>query len=177
MQEAAEHDEARQFILSTVPFLVEHSRIVDREDMTMKAEDFDSRHKTLRASLDEHTAMLKNSVPFWEKFNSNSKDLEEWLYAVNSDLESDKVQFGNATITEQSLKFCQGLQVDINARNPDLMGVVMLGEELSKYVVPEDLEFVCSYVQNLQMKEEHVNKETVEKTELLEERLKSWRVS
>ena len=175
-EETKEHEEARLFILSTVPFLVEHSRIADRESMTTMAEDFSVRHRKLQDNLEAHTAMLKNSVPFWEKFNLNSKDLELWLQNVNSDLGSEKVQFGNATETEQSLKFCQGLQIDINTRNPDLVDMVLLGEELAKFVVPEDLEFVSTFVQKLRKEEELISKETMEKTELLEERLKSWRV-
>jgi len=145
--------------------------------MTTRAEDFSSRHRKLQDSLEAHTAMLKHSIPFWEKFNSNSKDLADWLQNVNSDLESERVQFGNATETEQSLKFCQSLQVDINAHNPDVIDMALLGEQLAKFVVPEDLEFVSSFVQKLQKEEEQVNKETMEKTELLEERLKSWKVS
>ena len=172
-----DHEEAREFIVSTISFLVEHSRSADREGMAVKAEDFNSRYRKIRDSLEAHTAMLRNSIPFWEKFNCNSSDLQKWLDGVSTDLLSDRVQFGNATVTEQSLLFCQEIQVDINSRNPDLVDMVLLGEELAKYVVPEDLEFITGFVQRLQNNEECVTKETVEKTELLEERLKSWRVS
>lgn len=177
LYETVDHEQPRLFILSTVPFLVEHSRMADREDMKLKAEEFDSRHRQLQCSLESHTAMLKDSVPFWERFNTDSKSLEEWLGKVNMDLGSDNVQFGSAAVTEQSLLFCQGLQMDINSHDPHMRGVVVLGEELAKYVVPEDLEFVREWVERLKKGEEHVAKETTEKAELLEERLKSWRVS
>ena len=51
-----------------------------------------------------------------------------------------------------------------------------LGETLARYVIPEDLEFVMEMVTQLTTGEEHVTRETDEKTELLEERMKSWRV-
>ena len=85
--------------------------------MTTIAVDISARHRMLQDNLEAHMAMLKNSIPFWEKFNLKTKDLELWLQNMNSDLRSEKVQFGNATETEQSLKFCQGLQIDINTRN------------------------------------------------------------
>ena len=76
LEETKEHKETRLFILSTVPFLVEHSRIADREGMTTMAEDFSVRYRKLQDNLEGHTTMLKNSVPFWKKFNLNSKDLQ-----------------------------------------------------------------------------------------------------
>ena len=51
-----------------------------------------------------------------------------------------------------------------------------LGETLAKYVIPEDQDFVMEWVERLNKGEEHVARETDEKTELLEERMKSWRV-
>ena len=64
MEETKEHEEARLFILSTVPFLVEHSHIADREGMTTMAEDFSARHRKLQDNLEADMAMLKNSIPF-----------------------------------------------------------------------------------------------------------------
>ena len=95
---------------------------------------------------------------------------------MKSDLGSERVQFGNATETEQSLKCCQCLQININTCNPDLVDMVFLGEELAKFVVPEDMEFVSTFVQKLRKEEELIFKEMMEKTELFKERLKSWRV-
>ena len=106
-----EHEEACQFIQTTVPFLVEHARKDDREDMKLKAEEFDQRYSTLKTSLTSHVTMLKESVPFWKQFNANISDLSGWLDRVNQDLVSDNVQFGNAIATEKSLLFCQALQV------------------------------------------------------------------
>ena len=45
MEQVLEHDEPRVFLLDTVPYLVEHSRKSEREDMKLKAEDFDQRCK------------------------------------------------------------------------------------------------------------------------------------
>ena len=111
LTQVSEHAEAREFLQSTVPFLVEHSRKPEREDMKLKANEFDQRYQDLQASLDSHVTMLKDSVPFWKQFNENVSDLSGWLKRVNGDLGSDKVQFGNAIATEKSLLFCQGLQV------------------------------------------------------------------
>lgn len=160
-----------------MPYLVEHSRKKDREEMKLTAEEFDQRHGNLRKSLDTHMAMLKESIPFWEKFNTNITSISQWLDRVNGDLVSDKVQFGNAIVTEESLAFCQDLQQDINGHAHLVRGVENLGELLSKFVVAEDKEYVMEWVKRLAKGEEHVVRETEEKTELLEERLKSWRVS
>lgn len=155
---------------------MEHSRKADREEMKLKAEEFDQRCAELGKSLDSHMSMLKESVPFWKQFNSNITDLSHWLDEVNSDLVSEHVQFGSAAITEQSLLFCQGLQVDIQGHSSQVRDVSVLGEALAKFVVPEDREFVMEWVERLAKGEDHVAKETEEKTELLEERMKSWRV-
>lgn len=171
-----EHGEARQFILDTVPYLVEHARKKDREEMKLKAEEFHHRCHELDNSLDTHVSMLKESVPFWERFNSNISDLSQWLDSVNSDLISDRMQFGNAMVTEQSLLFCRGLQVDIQGRSSQVHDASALGNALAKLVVPEDREFIMEWVGRLRKGEEHVAMETEEKTELLEERLESWRV-
>ncbi len=171
-----EHEEARLFIQNTVPFLVEHSRKPDREDMQLKADEFDRRYRALQTSLDAHVAMLKESVPFWKKFNSGVSDLSNWLERVNGDLVSDNVQFGNAIMTEKSLRFCQSVQMDIQDHSLSVRDMGSLGEMLAKYVVPGDQEFVKEWVERLTKGEELVSKETDEKTELLEERMKSWQV-
>ena len=176
MEQVLEHDEPRVFLLDTVPYLVEHSRKSEREDMKLKAEDFDQRCKELRKTLSTHMAMLKDSIPFWEQFNSNVSDLSQWLAGVNADLSSENVQFGSATVTEKSLIFCRELQLNIQGHTPMVRDVGSLGETLARYVIPEDLEFVMEMVTQLTTGEEHVTRETDEKTELLEERMKSWRV-
>ena len=172
-----DHDEARDFILNTVPYLVEHSRKKDREEMKLKADEFNQRHEKLGKSLNDHIVMLKDSIPFWKKFNSNVEELSQWLEEVNSGLVSDKVQFGNATVTEESLIYCQGLQTDIYAHKSFVHDVAKLGDTLSKYVVSADQQFVEELIEKLKNRKEFVTKETEEKTELLEERLTSWRVS
>ena len=111
LTQVRDHAEAREFLQSTVPFLVEHSRKPEREDMQLKANEFDQRYQDLQASLESHVTMLKDSVPFWEQFNENVSDLSGWLKQVSGNLSSDKVQFGNAIATEKSLLFCQALQV------------------------------------------------------------------
>ena len=121
--------------------------------------------------------MLKDSVPFWKQFNSNIKDLSGWLEKVNGDLESENIQFGNASVTEESLYFCQQLQADIDVHNPRMTDMNQLAQMLAKYVVPEDQEFIMEWVEKLTREEEHVTEETNRKTESLEERVKSWRVS
>ena len=145
--------------------------------MKLKAEEFDSRHSKMLHSLESHVSMLKDSVPFWKRFNTDSSSLEEWLRKLNMDLKSDNIRFGDAVITEQSLLFCQELQADIDSHNPHMKNMVVLGEELAKYVIPEDMEFIREFMERLKEGDSYVTKETDEKTELLEERLKSWKVS
>ena len=173
LEQVKGHEEARGFLLDWVPFLVEHSRKRDREEMKLKAEEFDRRCKELGASLESHVAMLTDSIPFWKRFNSNIKDLSSWLEQVNTDLASERVQFGNAMVTEKSLLFCQELQVDIQGHSSEVNEVGSLGEALVKFVVPGDREFVLEMVQRLTTEKEVVAKETDEKAELLEERMKS----
>lgn len=176
MEQVLEHDEARLFLLDTVPYLVEHSRKSEREDMKLKAEDFDQRCNELRKTLNIHVAMLKDSIPFWEQFNSNVNDLSQWLAGVNANLSSEHVQFGSAMVTEKSLMFCQELKLNIQGHTLLVRDMGSIGEMLAKYVIPEDQEFVMELVARLTKGEEHVTRETDEKTELLEERMKSWRV-
>lgn len=176
LEQVREHEEASEFLLSSVPFLVEHSRKKDREDMRLRAEDFHQRHTHLGKSLNDYVVMLKDSVPFWERFNTNVDDVTSWLQRVNTDLTSENIQFGNAVITEMSLTFCQGLRMDIDGHASQVKEVGSLGEALVRFVVPEDREYVLQLVERLARGEEHVSKETDEKTELLEERLKSWQV-
>ena len=144
--------------------------------MRIKAEEFDQRHRNLSESLDTYVNMLKESIPFWKRFNTDIKDVTQWLERVNSDLVSENVQFGNAIVTENSLVFCQGLQVDIQDHTHQVREVGSLGEMLAKYVIAEDREYVMELVERISKREELVTKETDEKTELLEERLKSWQV-
>lgn len=145
--------------------------------MKLKAEEFDQRHTELGKSLDTYVTMLKESIPFWKRFNTDTRDVSQWLERVSSDLSSEKVQFGNAIVTENSLVFCQDLQVDIRGHTSQVRDVGALGEMLAKFVIPEDQEYVMEWVERIAKGEEHVTKETDEKTERLEERLKSWRVS
>ncbi len=177
LQDALSHEERCVFISATVPYLVEHSRKTDREEMKLKAEEFTSRHKNLVESETRHVSMLKESIPFWKRFNSNVKDLSSWLTQVSSDLGSENVKFGNARVTERSLVFCRDLQSDIHAHNPQLLDLTQLGEDLANYVVDGDQEFVREWLQRLAEGEKSISMETVDKTIRLEERLKSWSVS
>ena len=66
-------------------------------------EDFTERYNKLCIDVNSHVKNLRDSVPLWEHFNSNTQDLFQWLEYVNSELESDRLQPGNVTITKVSL--------------------------------------------------------------------------
>ncbi len=67
--------------------------------------------------------------------------------------------------------------MDIQDHTSSVCAMGVLGETLAQFAVPGDQDFVREWVERLCKEEELVTVETNDKTELLEERMKSWRVS
>ena len=113
MLEVEDHENEAEFISNTVPFLVEHSRKAVREEIKLRADEHVQRYRQLKEFLDGYVGDLKDSIPFWQEFNKQTEDLSLWLTQANGELESDRTQPGNATVTETSLRNTHDLQVEI----------------------------------------------------------------
>ena len=53
------HKNEAEFIVNTVPYLLEHSRSTEREDMKLKAEDFSKRYSALSSSEEVYVENLQ----------------------------------------------------------------------------------------------------------------------
>ena len=130
LEEIKEHQNEAEFIDQTVAFLQEHSRKAQREEMADKAAEFSERYQALMGSQDTYVHNLQvcvcvfvclcvhflssnyflcpipipqDSIPIWKEFNNQSQGLSEWLVHIQSELESDRTQSGNALVTKRSL--------------------------------------------------------------------------
>ena len=63
-------------------------------------------------------AMLKDSIPFWEQFNSNVSDLSQWLAGVNADLSSENVQFWQCHSDREKLNILSGTAAEYPRPHP-----------------------------------------------------------
>ena len=161
----------------TVPFLVEHSRKQVREEMKQTANDFIRRYEALKGSQDSYIHNLQDSIPHWRQFNEEVCELQQWVEQVNRDLESDKFQPGNATLTETSLANARRLLEEISVQSDAVQVATSTSKALAKLVISSDLEYVSGIVEELRVGTEHISEEIEERTVELEERLKSWQVS
>ena len=125
--EVEAHENEAEFISNTVPFLVEHSRKAVREEIKLRADEHAKRYHQLKEFLDGYVGDLKDSIPFWQEFNKQTEDLGLWLTQANEELESDRTQPGNATVTEISLRNTHDLQVEIGDHQESV-------EEATRYV-------------------------------------------
>ena len=66
-------------------------------------DDFSERYQNLLDSLSSYVPNLQDSIPLWKEFNDKTRSMLEWLDHVQAELESDRLQPGNATVTETSL--------------------------------------------------------------------------
>lgn len=174
--EVEAHESEAEFIKNTVPFLVEHSRKAVREEIKLRAEDFSQRYDQLREFLGGYVGNLKDSIPFWKEFNSQTEDLGQWLRQANEELESERTQPGNATVTEHSLRNTHELQVDIGEHQESVEVATRTGNALRRLVGDEDQHYISEVLERLKFGAQEVEQEAEERVEQLEERYKSWKV-
>ena len=98
------------------------------------------------------------------------------MYA-NEELESDRTQPGNATVTESSLHNSHVLQEDIEGHWDFFDDAMKMGSVLKRLVRDEDQQFITELLERLKFGTQEVEQEAEERVEQLEERCKSWRVS
>ena len=119
---------------------------------------------------------LKDSIPFWKEFNSQTEDLGQWLRQANEELESDRTQPGNATVTENSLRNTHELQVDIGEHQESVEEATRTGNALKRLVGDDDRQYISEVLERLKFGAQEVEQEAEERVEQLEERYKSWKV-
>ena len=162
--------------MKTVPFLVEHSRKAVREEIKQRAEEHSQRYHQLREFLGGYVGDLKDSIPFWKEFNSQTEDLGQWVRQANEELESDRTQPGNATVTETSLRYTHELQVDIGEHQESVEEAMRTGNALKRLVGDDDQQYISEVLERLKFGTQEVEQEAEERVEQLEERYKSWKV-
>ena len=177
LAEVDAHQDEADFITNTVPFLVEHSRKAVREEIRLRAEEHSQRYLQLKEFLGGYVGNLKDSIPFWQEFNKQTEDLGQWLRHANEELESDRTQPGNATVTESSLRNTHVLQEDIEGHRDFFDDAMKTGNTLKRLVGDEDQQFIAELLERLKFGTQEVEQEAEERVEQLEERYKSWRVS
>ena len=175
--EVEAHESESEFVMNTVPFLVEHSRKAVREEIKLRAEEHSQRYNQLREFLGGYVGDLKDSIPFWKEFNLQTEDLGQWLRQTNEELESDRTQPGNATVTENSLRNTHELQVDIGEHDESIEEATRMGNALKRLVGDDDQQYITEVLQRLKFSTQEVEQEAEERVEQLEERYKSWKVS
>ena len=174
--EVETHENEAEFIANTVPFLVEHSRKAVREEIKVRAEEHSRRYQELRDFLGGYVGDLKDSIPFWKEFNQQTEDLGQWLRQTNEELESDRTQPGNATVTETSLRNTHRLQADIDDHQESVDEATRTANALKRLVGDEDQHYISEVLERLKDSTEEVGQEAEERVEQLEERYKSWKV-
>ena len=164
-------------MLNTIPFLVEHSRKAVREEIKLRAEEHSQRYDQLKQFLGSYVGDLKDSIPFWQEFNQQTEDLGQWLTQANEELESDRTQPGNATVTESSLRNTHQLQTNIDEHQGSVEEATRTGNSLKRFVGEDDQEYITEVLERLKFGTQEVEQEAEERVEQLEERYKSWKVS
>ena len=62
LEDVMAHKNEAEFIVDTLPYLLEHSRSTEREDIKLKAEDFSKRYSALSSSEEVYVENLQVHV-------------------------------------------------------------------------------------------------------------------
>ena len=106
---------------------MEHLPGSQRELVKTQAEDHCQRYHTLTSSLDTYVHNLEESIPYWEEFKQQTRDLAQWVDWANEELVSERLMSGNATVTEASLGNAQNLFQDSLSRQEALNTASSIG--------------------------------------------------
>ncbi len=177
MTEIQNHQKECKFIKRTITFLVEHSRKENRDPLQAESEDFCARYQSLLSSEDTYISHLQESIPYWEEFKKQSRELSEWIYWANEELVSDRVVSGNASVTNTSLENAQNLLQDTRSKKAPLNAAVHVGDDLNGLVVSADQQYIADTLECLTDGQESVSVKTENLVTLLDDRLRSWQVS
>ena len=107
---------------------MEHLRGSQRELVKTQAEDHCQRYHTLSSSLDTYVHNLEESIPYWEEFKQQTRDLAQWVDWANKELVSERLMSGNATMTQASLGNAQNLFQDSVSHQQDVNTATCTGK-------------------------------------------------